>query len=722
MRWLQILSVAAMPVLAQEYDRPLLPKLDPSQVQQLRRDALVPVIKNKLSPSPLESGVLVSFEGGNVGESIAQVLQQLANGTALPDERYTVQPGDTLCGLLDHRGYPPPCPPLLKIIDLLNPGLGLSTRALQAGEVIRLPVLELRSAVAIKPVPGGTQNKDGVCTPPPSSSGQLKNWSRLEPRFVDCIPGSGSTEQGVSFMQYRAYQLLIPTSDDDISHFLLDDLKSSKNANVRFDLIPHNLPGGKLNQLVDLESLSDACANGLTNDPPFDYRELFDYDRDALPAVREALAPGGVARQPKTVPVHLIDTDIARAPNLFPAYGEMAPTTPWTCHWKHPFHNRYHGTHLASLIASQDNGYGFRSVASNAVIFPYVWNVVNDNGNVTAISKSRHIKLQQEINANADVPPGTSRPLYVAATSFDLIKLKPSGDQLDNKELRWEESLSKAIQYSPSLFIFSAGQIDDKKTESPVELSTTSILTPQNLGDLPNVIVVTACTDCKRDLTNLMPEAHFGGGSHPIVHVAAPGGKPILGWVTAEDIGAGRGTSQATALVAGVAAAMFGAWPESYSYPSAVKSRLQVTSRPVPSNSDGSTNPAAGKIAAGVVDPILALLDPSRHWLKQGGNWKAVKIRELMPTQIRFQDDNGAQDEVSARTLRRIVSMPDGTQAAYTNDAIQNNMPLGTVRRIGPTHVTDGTLVLCDNPSPLPLSLLQDLIISLRGVRPNECL
>lgn len=59
-----------------------------------------------------------------------------------------------------------------------------------------------------------------------------------------------------------------------------------------------------------------------------------------------------------------------------------------------------------------------------------------------------------------------------------------------------------------------------------------------------------------------------------------------------------------------------------------------------------------------------------------------------------------AQDGVPVRALRRIVSMPDGTQATYPNEAIQNNMLLGTVRRIGPTRVTDATLILCDNLSP----------------------
>lgn len=726
MRWLQILSVAAMPVLAQEYDKPLLPQLDPSQVQQLRRDAVTPVVRDSVPPPPLESGVLVSFEGGNVGESIAHVLQRLADSMALPEERYTVQSGDTLCGLLDKRGYPPPCPPLLKIIDQLNPGLGLSTRALQSGEIIRLPAMELRSAVAVKSVAGGTQARNGDCTPPPSSGGLLKSWSRLEPRFVGCIPGATNSQQGASIMQYRAYQLLIPTSNDDNSHRLLGDLESGKNANVRFDLIPHSLPAGQLNQLIDTNELRNACTNGLMNNSPYDYKELFDYDRDALPTVREALAPGGVARAPKLVPVYLIDTAVASAPNLYPAYGKTAPAVSWTCHWKHPFHQRDHGTHLASLIASQDNGYGFRSMASNAMIYSHVWNVVRDDGSVEEVSKSRHVKLQQTINANADVQPGMARALYVAATSFDLIKLKRLGDQpgdrFENKELRWEDALPKAIQYSTSLFIFAAGQKDDKKYKSPVELTTTSKLTPQNLGDLPNVIVVTACTDCKRDHTDLMPEAHFGGGRYPIVHVAAPGGKPIPGWVTAEDIGAVGGTSQATALVAGVVSAMLGAWPESYFNSSAVKSRLQVTSRPVPPNSDGSTNPAAGKIAAGVVDPLLALLDPSQHWLKQGGTWKAVRIRELAPTQIRFEDENGAQDEVPALALRRIVSLSDDTQAAYSNEAVLNDIPPGTVRRIGPTRVTDGALTLCDNPIPLPLSQLQDLIIALRGVSPNECL
>lgn len=715
-----VVAIAPVVSLPKDNDKPMLPQLDPSQVQQFRRDSATPTAKNSLPPQAINSGVLVSFEGGNVGESIAQVLQRLIDINALPDENYTVQPKDTICSLLDRRGYPPPCPPLLKILDQLNLSKRLSTRTLQPGEIIKLPALEVRSAVAIKPVPGGVQREVGDCVPPVSSDRLLKNWSRLQPRVVDCVPGSIGKQSLVSIVQYRAYQLLIPTSNDDLSLRLLNDLETNNNPNIRFDLIPHSLPAGTLNQLRNSEQLRDACAKGLANNPPYIYSELFDYDHDAVPTVREGLAPGGVAKTPRPVPIYLIDTDVARAPNLYPAYGDTAPGLPWNCRWKTPFLSRYHATHLASLIASQDNGYGFRSLASNTVIFPYIWNIVKDDDSLVAASRSRHIELQQSISINADAIPGMSRAIYVAATSFDLIKLKPIGAKLSREELRWEESVPKSIKTSPSLFIFSAGQAE--KGEAPVELSTTSVLTPQHLGDLPNVIVVTACTDCSRTKTNLMPEAHFGSGINPIVHVAAPGGTPIPGWVTAEEIGAGSGTSQATALVAGVAAAMLGAWPDGYSSSQAIKSRLQVTSRPIPPNGDGSTNPAASKIAAGVVDPFLALLDPTRHWLKQGGTWQSVKIRAVNPKLVQFVDDDGAHSQIASLALRRIVTMPNGAQVAYINDAIEHNTPLGTVQRIGPTRVDDAaTLILCDNPKALPLSSVQDLIIALGGVRPNEC-
>src|SRR5690242_4848885 len=92
-------------------------------------------------------GVVVSFEGGNVGAYIAQVLDRLIGGAyRLPTEPYTVKAGETICGILDSRGYPPPCTQMLKLVQRLNPTVRLEV--LRPDDKVSLPTLSIRSYTA----------------------------------------------------------------------------------------------------------------------------------------------------------------------------------------------------------------------------------------------------------------------------------------------------------------------------------------------------------------------------------------------------------------------------------------------------------------------------------------------------------------------------------------------------------------------------------------------
>src|SRR5687767_10491217 len=102
------------------------------------------VAQDQGGPALSAPGVLVSFQGGVVGENVARVLDVLLDEpTGVPTEEYTVAPGDTLCGILDARLYPPPCPPLADIIDRLNPKLRPSTLTLHVGDTLLFPKLRI---------------------------------------------------------------------------------------------------------------------------------------------------------------------------------------------------------------------------------------------------------------------------------------------------------------------------------------------------------------------------------------------------------------------------------------------------------------------------------------------------------------------------------------------------------------------------------------------------
>ncbi|MDH0301533.1 MULTISPECIES: S8/S53 family peptidase [unclassified Pseudomonas] len=716
MRPLWLLGLTLTAAVAGEPGRALLPTPDASAFRQLREEIDMAEREIPRPPDQLDSGVLVSFEGGNVGQTLARVMLGLNEDGKLPSARHTVQAGETLCGLLDQRGYPPPCPPLLEVVHRLNPERSTS-QPLQVGEVLSLPTLTLWPAIARKPVVGVASRKAGDCQP--GSDGMFTYWSRLEPEVVSCLPSSTVNPQPVSIVQYRAYQFVVPTETDEATRQLRAALERSKTTNVRFDVIPHP-SGAELRQYAESgPGAPNTCAEGLSDETPFNYIDLFDYDSDAMPAVHESLSPDGVDIVPRVVPVVLIDTPVEKSPNLYPAYSDTKPTQPLTCNWKSPFTNKFHGTHLAGLIASQ--GYGFRSISTNAAIVSHVWNVVKADGELAEASNNRNYTLRQRLLRNAYPKKGFRRAIYVAASSFSFYNLTPTSDQLDNESLRWQEPLLDTIRSYSSLFVVAAGQ-SAKEGEPPVKLTNVSTHLLQSLGDQRNVIVVTACSDCRRDKTTLLPSANFGTGSMPIVQVAAPGGQAIPGWVSTDNVSSARGTSQATALVASVAAAMLGTRPEVYDDPQWIKTRLQVTSRPIAPNADGTINPDAAKIATGVVDPVLALLDPDKHWLKEGGEWKAVKIRRIEPEYILFTDKTGAPAQIRRDTLARILTLPGKRQVAYVDSTFEGASPPGTIRRVGPSQVNEGFVTLCDSATALPLANVQDLIISLQGVQDNECI
>jgi hypothetical protein len=130
-----------------------------------------------------------------------------------------------------------------------------------------------------------------------------------------------------------------------------------------------------------------------------------------------------------------------------------------------------------------------------------------------------------------------------------------------------------------------------------------------NLGDLKNVIVVTACDPCDDENATIWPRSNF---SHEFVHVAAPGqDMPGPAYDRAYTV-AGPGTSQATAFVGSVVADMISCYPDEYVsddfskavFAGRVKLWLQLTSRPL------KADEARAKLSAGVVDPRAALNDP----------------------------------------------------------------------------------------------------------------
>lgn len=59
----------------------------------------------------------------------------------------------------------------------------------------------------------------------------------------------------------------------------------------------------------------------------------------------------------------------------------------------------------------------------------------------------------------------------------------------------------------------------EQKIDAPFEVEETLAFSPVNLGDLPNVLVATACENCKEGEASLWKDAFYG---QKFVQIAAP--------------------------------------------------------------------------------------------------------------------------------------------------------------------------------------------------------
>ncbi len=291
-----------------------------------------------------------------------------------------------------------------------------------------------------------------------------------------------------------------------------------------------------------------------------------------------------------------------------------------------------HGTYMAGIIVSQLNGFGLIGVNPKAEIISFDWQAIRNDADSTLVSDFIANRQSDSINGSRKMQ------IFVFATEWkfrDEFK-----DELrDRPDLRFDNSgqdepdpwrnLAKHISESSPLIIAAAGHAGPGA--NPRALTRLSLEGPRNLGDLKNVIVVTAFHEVDGSRPQIWPQANFltDQEGEKIIHVAAPGLK-ILSTVPntgGEDApyGRGSGTSQATALVAGIVSRMVSAWPNYYvpEAPFKVKTRLQITSNPF------LHRPHAGKVAAGMVDFNLAMHDPNKNWFRPAGEAKFKAITEF---------------------------------------------------------------------------------------------
>jgi hypothetical protein len=655
------------------------------------------------APQHEAPGLVVSFQGGLAGRNFFDVLDAISkSGAEIPKEPVTIQANDSVCRLLVRRGYPPDCLALARFVDTLNPETKLMGRSLQIGETLQLPQLQVSSYQAV--------NNYARSIPRQAEFAKklTKAYKEHDAKLVE-------NADSVS-VEYKAYELYVPVKSDQDATDLADRLYALGLDNVFIDPLTKDAPPAALNSYTADEA-RDLCDSNDIGSRVYNYAELVDTDADVAEIVRH-----GLPAEPRKVSVTLIDTKLTPSPNLWPAFGDAAPPPqPWRCKWRKFVIGEHHATHLAGIIASSQKAFGFAGVAPNVKLNSFVWVTPDQAGDLQRFSADRAPRLARVIGGRKyDFP----LPVYLAATNFDaLVQGGPEVRLSKDKEaLRTKGVLLGTIATNKPLLIVAAGHQSDSTMEG-IELEPRSNASPQNLGDYQNVVVVTACRDCDRGEERLMRSANQSRKGEYMVHVAAPGGASVPGWITDHEIGASGGTSQASAFVAGVAASMIGAFPEAYATPVAVKTRLQATSRPL-SLKDGGKNPDAEKLTTGVVDPVLALLDPRRNWIKDSQGWREARIKSWPGEGLAFLGENGSREpSLNDRQLLRVVRTPNSDPATWTIYADRFEMGRssegGSVERYDLATLQAGALTLCDG-STVDFREIDDLILKM-GSEPDVC-
>jgi hypothetical protein len=251
--------------------------------------------------------------------------------------------------------------------------------------------------------------------------------------------------------------------------------------------------------------------------------------------------------------------------------------------------------------------------------------------------------------------------LFVFASRFSYEKegkdIRTEHGLLKDENVRLDHPLpARTIVDLRIPWITAVGQ---KENGPGIQFGLQSPMSPMNLGDQRNVIVVTACEDCNGSDARLWKNANYSEDG--LVHVAAPGGKMIPGTAADGYYTQTKGTSQSAAYVGGLAAQMTACYPLYQGKPRLLKERLQVTSVPFPREEDRK------KVTGGIIDPKKAMLDPKIHWLTQIGE-RETKI-ESIDWQIRRMeifdaDSNGRRfvDDIRTKRILRIMKFYPSTQ------------------------------------------------------------
>lgn len=331
----------------------------------------------------------------------------------------------------------------------------------------------------------------------------------------------------------------------------------------------------------------------------------------------------------------------------------------------------HHGTHLAGIVASRNNGFGLMGVNPRAALMAVNWNYFKNNQQKLADrleTMSRPPKAEPESPSPSTTIP---QPIFLFADSWVNKTYQASQ--------REKDILADQIIQIGALWVVAAGNTDANDKETEIGPSSAY---PMNLGNQSMVLVVTACERC--DNNNLSQAQIMQGAkisTSGFVHIAAPG-DDIPSTIADGKYATAPGTSQAAALVAGIVSAMVSAKPFYYGSSYRIKKWLQITSRPFPYAAD------RGKLATGIVDAEAAMRDPERDWVRPKASemMPVDHFKWLVPDLTFYEPETGKR--VSAGKLEYIYRIFKRNDEFYLYTKSESaRAPIWEVKLLGPFSV-----------------------------------
>jgi subtilisin family serine protease len=659
-------------------------------VEELRQRSKRAAVPNE--PHKIDAVVAITFTGGTVGANMARVLNVLTRPLA-PKLFYEELPPNSISQLkLGECKAFSISPKLWPTPDTCTLGLGMDVRSISLRVGAGLRGKTTRAGAYYIPIVGYREQSVPYAWDA-TQAGSQDYVDRLDSNWSDYITSKTSLEIASKKTSDTTREILLrditsvkwhvpiyvedANQDYRILEFELNDIPNVTASVVLAAQIPKSL---NLNTTTSPTETYDHCVMEHVYGQEGSYASLL----PSLYATSDSIECQNDDLHNYPINVSIIDTRVAAHPELSQALLGTPGAYPAdnSCVIDAYKEKENHGTFLAGIVASSENDKIFSGIASRTQLnsIEYVKNgeaVIDAEARLANYIKSR---TPQELSGTVFLFASefskfpTDGPKSTLMNIWSYKNGKPS-TQLREKNVRFTKEITEAIRAKRPLFIVAAGQVDYGEGE---EIHGRVDVSPQNLGDQNNVIVVGACENCDGPATlwsksNRSPDGKF-------VHLLAPGAMAIAGLINDRNIGqVVGGTSSAAAFTAGVAANMLKCYPNTYRFNfSGLKEWMILTSDPS-MNDD---------VAGGKIDPNVAMLDPNANWLKQP-NKPVTKIKELEWCGRSLEIKDGSDQDLL--DVRRLTKIPDTETYVITTSRSSYSLN-GTefeVTRRGPHEVSN---------------------------------